>query len=65
MGQRRCRRLSPLDPGWGGGAEGHACVFAQVSPLNCLLAAIPARERVITCAEVFELRVPLPSVVAM
>jgi pilus assembly protein CpaF len=40
-------------------------VFAQVSPLNCLLAAIPARERVITCAEVFELRVPLPSVVAM
>jgi pilus assembly protein CpaF len=33
--------------------------------LNCLAAAIPARERVITCEEVFELKVPLPDVVAM
>jgi pilus assembly protein CpaF len=33
--------------------------------LNCLGAAIPARERVIICEEVFELRVPLPDVVAM
>ena len=33
--------------------------------LNCLCASIPARERVITCEEVFELRVPLPDVVAM
>jgi len=33
--------------------------------LNSLCAAIPARERVITCEEVFELRVPLPDVVAM
>lgn len=33
--------------------------------LNCLAAAIPARERVITCEEVFELRVPLPDVVAL
>jgi pilus assembly protein CpaF len=33
--------------------------------LNCLTAAIPARERVITCEEVFELRVPLPDVVSM
>ncbi|MGY1703858.1 CpaF family protein [Geodermatophilus sp. SYSU D00697] len=33
--------------------------------LNCLCAAIPARERVITCEEVFELRLPLPDVVAM
>ncbi len=33
--------------------------------LNCLAAAIPARERVITCEEVFELRVPLPDVVSM
>jgi pilus assembly protein CpaF len=33
--------------------------------LNCLSAAIPARDRVITCEEVFELRVPLPDVVAM
>jgi pilus assembly protein CpaF len=33
--------------------------------LNCLAATIPARERVITCEEVFELRLPLPDVVAM
>ncbi|MGH8891285.1 MAG: CpaF family protein [Acidothermaceae bacterium] len=33
--------------------------------LNCLTAAIPARERVVTCEEVFELRVPLPDVVSM
>jgi pilus assembly protein CpaF len=33
--------------------------------LNCLAAAIPAHERVITCEEVFELRLPLPDVVAM
>lgn len=33
--------------------------------LNCLAAAVPARERVVTCEEVFELRVPLPDVVAM
>ncbi|HEY9375869.1 MAG TPA: ATPase, T2SS/T4P/T4SS family [Jiangellaceae bacterium] len=33
--------------------------------LNCLTAAVPARERVITCEEVFELKVPLPDVVRM
>jgi pilus assembly protein CpaF len=33
--------------------------------LNCLCAAIPARERVITAEEVFELRIPLPDVVSM
>ena len=33
--------------------------------LNCLAAAIPGRERVITCEEVFELKVPLPDVVSM
>ncbi len=33
--------------------------------LNCLAAAIPGNERVITCEEVFELQVPLPDVVAM
>ncbi len=33
--------------------------------LNCLSAAIPSRERVVTCEEVFELKVPLPDVVAM
>ncbi|MGH8776465.1 MAG: CpaF family protein [Jiangellaceae bacterium] len=33
--------------------------------LNCLTAAVPARERVITCEEVFELKIPLPDVVRM
>ncbi|MDP3714769.1 MAG: ATPase, T2SS/T4P/T4SS family [Mycobacteriales bacterium] len=33
--------------------------------LNCLASAIPGRERVITCEEVFELRIGLPDVVAM
>lgn len=33
--------------------------------LNCLCAAIPARERVVTCEEVFELRIPLPDLVSM
>ena len=33
--------------------------------LSCLTAAVPARERVITCEEVFELKVPLPDVVRM
>jgi pilus assembly protein CpaF len=33
--------------------------------LNCLAAAIPPRERVITCEEVFELKIPVPDVVAM
>jgi pilus assembly protein CpaF len=33
--------------------------------LNCLAAAIPARERVVTCEEVFELRIPAPDLVSM
>jgi len=33
--------------------------------LNCLAAAIPAYERVITCEEVFELQIPLPDVVSL
>jgi pilus assembly protein CpaF len=33
--------------------------------LNCLLAAVPARERVVTCEEVFELRPHLPDMVRM
>ncbi len=33
--------------------------------LNCLAAAIPARERVITCEEVFELKVPGRDVVGL
>jgi pilus assembly protein CpaF len=33
--------------------------------LNCLASAIPARERVITCEEVFELRLGLPDTVAL
>jgi pilus assembly protein CpaF len=37
----------------------------KTTMLNCLAAAIPARERVITCEEVFELRIPLPDWVAL
>ena len=33
--------------------------------LNCLAAAVPARERVVTCEEVFELRIPHRDVAAM
>ncbi len=33
--------------------------------LNCLTAAVPSGERVITCEEVFELKIPLPDVVAL
>ncbi|HTE72358.1 MAG TPA: ATPase, T2SS/T4P/T4SS family, partial [Actinomycetes bacterium] len=33
--------------------------------LNCLATAVPPRERVVTAEEVFELKVPLPDVVAM
>jgi type IV secretory pathway ATPase VirB11/archaellum biosynthesis ATPase len=32
----------------------------QLTLLNCLASAIPGRERVITCEEVFELKIPLP-----
>jgi pilus assembly protein CpaF len=37
----------------------------KTTMLNCLCASIPARERVVTCEEVFELQVPLPDVVSM
>lgn len=37
----------------------------KTTMLNCLAAAIPAGERVITCEEVFELQVALPDVVPM
>ncbi len=33
--------------------------------LNCLAASVPARERVVTCEEVFELRIPHRDVAAM
>ena len=33
--------------------------------LNCLLGAVPARDRIVTCEEVFELRINRPDVVAM
>ncbi len=33
--------------------------------LNCLAAAIPAHERVVTCEEVFELQISLPDVVSL
>ena len=37
----------------------------KTTMLNCLAAAIPATDRVITCEEVFELQVGLPDVVSM
>lgn len=37
----------------------------KTTMLNCLAAAIPSLERVITCEEVFELQIPLPDVVAL
>lgn len=37
----------------------------KTTMLNCLAAAIPTNERVVTCEEVFELQVHLPDVVAM
>ncbi len=33
--------------------------------LNCLCAAIPSHDRVVSCEEVFELKLPLPDVVSM
>ena len=33
--------------------------------LNCLMSAVPARDRIVTCEEVFELRIDRPDVVAM
>ncbi|MDQ6716410.1 MAG: Flp pilus assembly complex ATPase component TadA [Actinomycetota bacterium] len=33
--------------------------------LNCLASAVPARERVVTCEEVFELKIPLRDVASM
>ncbi len=37
----------------------------KTTMLNCLAAAIPARERVVTCEEVFELRIPHRDVASM
>jgi pilus assembly protein CpaF len=41
------------------------CLTEQVSFLNCLTAAIPSRERVVTREEVVELKVPLPDVMSL
>ena len=37
----------------------------KTTMLNCLAAAIPPRDRVVTCEEVFELKIPLRDVVGM
>lgn len=44
-----------------GGAVG----AGKTTLLNCLAGAVPPRERVVTCEEVFELDIALPDVVAM
>jgi pilus assembly protein CpaF len=52
-------------------AAGLNCVVAggtqagKTTLLNCLTAAVPARERVVTCEEVFELRLPCADWVAL
>ena len=37
----------------------------KTTMLNCLAAAIPGRERIISCEEVFELKLPAPDWVAL
>jgi len=37
----------------------------KTTMLNCLASAIPSRERVVTCEEVFELKIPLRDVASM
>ncbi|MDQ3359525.1 MAG: CpaF/VirB11 family protein, partial [Actinomycetota bacterium] len=37
----------------------------KTTMLNCLAAAIPAQERVVTCEEVFELKIPLRDVASL
>jgi hypothetical protein len=37
-------------------SDSDICLAVRMSLLNCLCAAIPARERVITAEEVFQLR---------
>ncbi|MEO6021205.1 MAG: ATPase, T2SS/T4P/T4SS family [Knoellia sp.] len=37
----------------------------KTTMLNCLASAIPARERVVTCEEVFELKIPMRDVASM
>src|SRR3954465_4010121 len=58
----RWTRRSPAVSGWG---CFHLTQAAKTTLLNTLINSIPARERVITCEEVFELRPNLPDVVAM
>ncbi len=41
------------------------CTVAQPTLLNCLAAAVPPRQRVVSCEEVFELKIPLRDVVAL
>ncbi len=55
---------SLLAPAGATPSKAHVCLSAQVSLLNCLVASVPARERVITCEEVFELQASPPNVTA-
>lgn len=69
-------RLGSLDPQSAGFLEASvqaglnivvsgATQSGKTTMLNCLAAAIPSNQRVITCEEVFELQVGLPDVVSM
>jgi pilus assembly protein CpaF len=40
-------------------------VADKTTLLNCLAAAVPPQERVVTCEEVFELKIALPDVVSL
>jgi Flp pilus assembly CpaF family ATPase len=54
--------VSTLNPRPGPPHPTHLYLAARFTLLNCLTAAVPARERVITCEEVFELDLPSPDV---
>jgi hypothetical protein len=43
----------------------NTCPVRYLRLLNCLAAAVPPQERVVTAEEVFELKIPLPDVVSL
>jgi pilus assembly protein CpaF len=47
------------------GGISNACRRKDMRLFNCLAAAIPPQERVLTAEEVFELKIPLPDAVSL